>query len=87
MYNVIITLVLALPLLSCDQQNSAENIDVQLGVDCFELHRSALPPGTQYEGIRGLSGNRLEIKIMSGVAVETIECTLAQDGSVRPVDK
>jgi hypothetical protein len=79
----IVYLALTALLVSCDQQNSTSDIDPKLGLECFESHRASLPPGTQYEGIEELAGNRLAIKIMNGVEVETIDCGLNPDGSLR----
>jgi hypothetical protein len=79
----IVYLALTALLVSCDQQNSTSDIDPRLGLECFESRRASLPPGTQYEGIEKLAGNRLAIKIMNGVEVETIDCGLNPDGSLR----
>ena len=75
-------ITLALLLASCDQRHSAADIDPELGLSCFESHRAALPPGTQYEGIEKLEDNRLTIRIMNGVEVVTMECTLTADGKL-----
>ena len=77
----IVYLVLTALLFSCDQQNSDSGIDPKLGLECFESHRASLPPGTQYEGIEKLAENRLTIKIMNGVEVETLDCGLSPDGT------
>ena len=74
-------------LLSCDQQNSAPDINPKLGVECFESHRASFPPGTQYEGIDKLAENRLTIKIMNGVDVVTLECGLTSDGELQSTGK
>ena len=74
---------LAVLLASCDQRNPASDIDPQLGLACFESHRSALPPGTQYEGIEELEATRLTIRIMNGVEVVTMDCTLNPDGTLK----
>ena len=58
-----------------------------LGVDCFESHRASLPPGTQYEGIEKIVGNRLMIRIMNGVQVETLDCGLSPDGTLQSSGK
>ena len=74
---------LAVLLASCDQQHPASDIDPELGLACFESHRASLPPGTQYEGIEKLDDNRLTIKIMNGVEVVTMDCTLPPDGQLK----
>lgn len=85
----IVIIALTTPvLLSCDQQNSSvPGIDPKLGFGCFETHRSSLPPGTQYEGIKEVVDNRLYIKVMNGVEVTTIECELTPDGKLRNNEK
>jgi len=79
---VIAYITLAVLLASCDQRHPAADIDPELGLACFESHRSSLPPGTQYEGIDKLDDNRLTIKIMNGVEVVTMDCTLTPDGKL-----
>ena len=69
-------------LLACGQQNTASAVDPKLGQECFEGHRAALPPGTQYEGIDKLAGNTLTIRIMNGVEVVTVDCSLNPDGTL-----
>ena len=71
---------LATLLMACDRQPAAPDIDPRLGVECFEQHRAALPPGTQYEGIDRLAEDRLSIRIMNGVDVVTVDCALDADG-------
>ena len=82
----IITVTFQLALLallaSCDQQVSIPDIDPGLGRECFESQRASLPPGTQYEGIDQATRERLTIKIMNGIDVETIDCTLNPDGTL-----
>jgi hypothetical protein len=68
---------------SCDQQHSTSGIDPRLGTGCYDSHRAKLQPGTQYEGIEKLSGNRLTIKIMNGVDVVTLDCGLNPDGTLQ----
>ena len=70
-------------LFACDQQNSASEVDPKLGRECFENHRSSYPPGIQYEGIDSLAGDRLTIRIMNGVEVVTLDCTLNPDGAIQ----
>ena len=72
-------------LFSCDQRNSASDVDPKLGLECFESHR--LPPGTQYEGIEKLAENLLTIRIMNGVDVVTLDCRLNPDGTLRSTGK
>ena len=74
---------LAVLLASCDQRHPAADVDPELGLACFESHRSSLPPGTQYEGIERLDDNRLTIRIMDGIAVVTLDCTLTPDGNLK----
>ena len=80
-------LVLTAFLCSCDQQHSAPDIDPRLGLECFESRRASLPPGTQYEGIEKLAENRLTIKVMNGVAVETLDCELNPGGTLQNTGK
>ena len=75
-------LALAVFLFACDQQNSASDVDPMLGIECFESHRTSLPPGAQYEGIEKLAGDRLTIRIMNGVEVVTMDCGLQPDGTL-----
>jgi hypothetical protein len=70
-------------LFACDQRNPASEVDPKLGRECFESHRAALPPGTQYEGIETLAEDRLTIRIMNGVDVVTLDCRLNADGTVQ----
>ena len=80
-------LVLTAFLCSCDQQHATPDIDPRLGLECFESRRAALPPGTQYEGIGKLAENVLTIKVMNGVAVETLGCELNPDGTLQSAGK
>ncbi len=66
-------------LLACGQQDPGSAIDPMTGRECFESHRVALPPGTQYEGIDKVTKELITIKIMSGVDVTTLECPLNKD--------
>ena len=83
----IIYFVITALLSSCDQQQSAPDIDPRLGLECFESHRASLAPGTQYEGIEKFAENRLTIRIMNGVEVVTLNCELHADGTLRSTDK
>ena len=80
-------LVLTAFLCSCDQQHAASDIDPRLGLECFESRRASLPPGSQYEGIEKLAENMLTIKVMNGVAVETLDCELNLDGTLQSSGK
>lgn len=71
----------AVLLAACDQGPTVADIDPELGRECFESRRASLPPGTQYEGIEKLDGDRITIKIMNGVEVVTLDCTLNTDGN------
>jgi hypothetical protein len=81
----IVFLALTALLSSCDQQHSASDVDLRLGLECFESHR--LPPGTQYEGIEKLAENSLIIRIMNGVEVVTLDCRLNPDGTLQGTGK
>ena len=70
-------------LFACDQQHAVPEIDPGLGIQCFESHRASLPPGTQYEGIKNLTDNRLTIKVMNGVEVVTIDCAVEPDRAMQ----
>ena len=76
----IVPIALSALLFSCDQR-SALDIDPKIGRDCFERHRTSLPPGTQYEGIKKVAENRVTIKVMKAAEVTTIECDLKPAGS------
>ena len=78
---VIYTIVPML-LLSCEQKPVESGVDPALGRECFETRRSTLPPGTQYEGIEKVTGNRLTIRIMDGLDVTTVDCELNPDGEL-----
>ncbi len=82
-FTAIVYITLAVLLASCDQRQPASDIDPELGLACFENHRASLPPGTQYEGIEKLDNTRLTIKIMDGVEVVPLDCTLTQDGNLQ----
>jgi len=86
-FTAIVQIALTAPLLSCDQQHSASDIDPKLGFECFESHRASLPPGTQYEGIENLAEGVLTIRIMNGVEVVTLDCGLNPDGTLGSTGK
>jgi hypothetical protein len=69
-------------LLSCGQQQPPNNVDPNLGRDCFASHQPSLPPGSQYEGIAEASDHRITIRAMTGTQVETFDCSLSPDGTV-----
>jgi len=71
---------------SCDQRQSAD-VDPKLGLSCYENHRATLPPGTQYEGIKKLTEDKLTIKIMNGVDVVSLNCEFNPDGSLQVTGK
>ncbi len=76
-------IALTVCLSSCDQHQAVSNIDPKLGLECFETHRGSLPPGTQYEGIKKRTDDRLTINIMDGVKVVSIDCALTPDGALQ----
>ncbi len=73
---------LAVFLASCNQRAPASDVDPKLGRECFERQRASLPPGTQYEGVDGVSENRLTIKVMNGVDVVKVDCMLGPGGGL-----
>jgi len=73
-------------LLSCGQQPPPTDVDWALGRTCFEAHQVALPPGSQYEGIAQASDNRITIRAMTGIKVESFSCSLASSGGVRALE-
>ena len=83
----IIYITLTALLVSCDQQNATSDIDLKLGLECFESHRASLLPGTQYEGIEKLAENRLTIKIMNGVEVTMLDCVLNPEETLQSTGK
>ena len=83
----IVFLAVSALLSSCDQQHSATDVDPKLGLQCFESHRASLLPGTQYEGIEKLAEGVLTIRIMNGVNVETLDCELNPDGTLKSTGK
>ena len=85
--NMIVSLALIGLLSSCEQQHSASDVDPNLGRECFEKHRAALLPGTQYEGIEKLTESVLTIRIMNGVDVVTVGCKLKPDGTLQNTGK
>ena len=78
-FTAIMYLAISALLLACGQQDPDSAIDPMAGRECFESHRLALPPGTQYEGIDTVTKELITIKIMNGVDVTTLECPLNKD--------
>jgi|GEM_PF-806549 len=70
-------------LLSCGQQPPPTDVDQTLGRNCFKAHQVAIPPGSQYEGIAEASENRITVRAMTGIGIESFTCSLASDGRVR----
>ena len=70
-------------LVSCGEQQSSQDVDPALGRACFDAHVANLPPGSQYEGIAAASADRITIRSMTGTRVETFNCELAADRTVR----
>ena len=68
---------------ACDKQQTAPDVDTQLGLNCFQSKLPSLPPGSQYEGIKGKDGSRLTIKVMDGTGVITVECALTDDETIQ----
>ncbi len=69
-------------LVSCGEQTAIE-VDPQLGRDCFDTHIASLPSGTQYEGIERAVAGRVTIRVMTGVELTTVDCGLNPDGSLQ----
>jgi hypothetical protein len=79
----ILMLASTVPLLwSCGQEQPPAEVDPKVGRDCFELHRPFLPPGTQYEGF-DVAGAQVTVKVMDGVRLTTVDCTLSPDGTLK----
>lgn len=82
----IFSIILSIPtLLSCGKQEPTVDVDPEVGRACYEAHLASLPDGTQYEGIEGAAGDRLTIRVMTGVELTTVECTLNPDGTLQGV--
>jgi hypothetical protein len=69
-------------LAGCGQPAPEVTVDRATGRQCFELHLDSLPPGTQYEGVAGVDGERLQVRVMTGAEIETIDCVIDADGKV-----
>ena len=75
-HSAIVYATLAASLLSCDKSSPVADIDPRLGSECFESYRASFAPGTQYEGIEKLDGDLLTIRIMDGIEVVRIDCSI-----------
>ena len=51
------------------------------GRECFEHHRTAMPPGSQYEGFE-VDGDDLVVKVMTGVETREVRCRLTPAGGI-----
>ena len=81
-HTAIVFTIVATLLVACEEQQPATAVDPVKGMECFDAYRASLPPGTQYEGIDKVTGDLITIKIMNGVDVVTMECSINPDGSV-----
>ena len=63
----------------CSRSPETPPADPRLGRECFELHRAALPPGSQYEGAETTNAG-IVVKVMDGVDLVSLECILGPDG-------
>jgi hypothetical protein len=79
----VVCLVPVALLSSCDTGNKVSEAELALGAGCFERHRASLAPGTQYEGVEGVTDNQITIRIMDGLNVVTIDCPLNPDGTLQ----
>jgi hypothetical protein len=77
-----LTLALTLALTGCGPGPAGP--EPPQGRPCFELLRATLPPGAQYEGASA-AGDRIRIRVMNGVDLQTLECRLDADGRPRAV--
>ena len=66
---------------SCGQQGETAGVDPRLGRECFEFHRTVLPPGSQYEGFEA-SAAHIQVKVMTGVDIKTVTCARSPDGTL-----
>lgn len=69
-------------LAGCGPQTPEITVDRATGRQCFALHLDALPPGSQYEGVAGVDGEQLQVRVMTGAKIETIDCLIDADGEV-----
>ena len=72
----------ALLSLGCTPQEPVVEVDAQVGRECFDTQVTALPAGSQYEGIERAFEGRVRIRVMTGRGLETVECALKPDGSL-----
>lgn len=79
----VVCLVPVALLSSCDTGNRVSDADLALGAECFERHRAALAPGTQYEGVEGVADSQITIRIMDGLDVVSIDCPRNPDGTLQ----
>jgi hypothetical protein len=79
----VVCLVPVALLSSCDTGNKVSEADLALGAQCFERHRASLAPGTQYEGVEGVTDDQVSIRIMDGLNVVTIGCPLNPDRTLQ----
>jgi hypothetical protein len=66
----------------CGQPTPEGTVDRATGRQCFELHLDSLPPGSQYEGVASVEGEQLQVRVMTGAKIETIDCVIDDDGEV-----
>jgi len=66
----------------CGQGQEEVSVDRATGRECFELHLDSLPPGSQYEGVAGVDGEKLQVRVMTGAELETIDCVIDADGEI-----
>jgi hypothetical protein len=67
-------------LLAACSPNDQAPADPKLARACFESHRNALPPGSQFEGGVLLDG-QIKVRVMDGVGERFIECPAADKGA------
>jgi hypothetical protein len=87
LFRVVCSALTTMVLSGCGPQSPPPDVDPTLGERCFEAHRAALPPGSQYEGIADASEARIRIRSMTGAKVETFACVLAPDGTITAIQE
>jgi hypothetical protein len=80
---VLVALMATLAVSGCGGPSSEPSVDRATGRICFELHLDDLPPGTQYEGVASVDGERLQVRVMTGAELQTIDCLIDADGQIR----
>lgn len=70
-------------LIACTPQEPAIDVDPQVGRECFSTHVDSLPAGAQYEGIERAVAGRVSIRVMTGVDLKTLDCSLNPDASLK----